>query len=465
MGSEPGHTALRCRNIACPNGVIDGVVRIAGERIDAVYAGQPTAEDATRLIDLGDQWLLPGLVDTHVHINDPGTDWEGWHHASRAAAAGGITTLVDMPLNSIPVTIDHASLDAKLAAAAKSSIVDYACWLGVVPEHSDQFTPDLVARAPGAKAFMCDSGLDAFGMADAATIEAACRVLAEAGKPLLVHAELVTDPPDWSGPDSSHAAWAATRPVRCEHDAVQLLARIAARTGAHIHVVHVSSADTPVVARSQLTQAQLAGSSHATSDMPGGRMTFETCPHYLMLAAEQVPDGAVQFKCAPPLQPAREIQRLWDWVCAEDVMVVSDHSPAPPARKLVDTGNLRQAWGGIASLQLTLSLMITGMREHTGTADAAQLARMMCTTPANLAGLLQKGRIAPGADADLVAVNPSDVFEVRGADLYHRWPLTPYEGMQLSGVVHQTWLRGQCIYTRTATDPFASAEPSHARNV
>lgn len=446
--------ALRSRVIATPDGVVDGVVRVEHGTITSIYTGDPTAHDASHVHDLGDQWLLPGLIDTHVHVNEPGrADWEGWHTASRAAAAGGVTTIVDMPLNSSPVTIDHQALDAKIDAAATASIVDCACWLGVVPASEHLLTSDLIDRAPGAKAFMCDSGLDAFGMADADVIEHACTLLAAAGKPLLVHAELVTDAPAWVGADTSHAAWAATRPPRFEHDAVRVLAAIAARTGAHIHVVHVASADTPQIGRDALAAAG-----------GGGRLTFETCPHYLTFAAEDVPDGAVAFKCAPPIQPARERERLWEWVMRDDVMIVSDHSPAPPDRKHVGDGNVRRAWGGIASLQLTLPVLLTGLAARGLTVDPIRIADMLSRQPARLAGLDDRGSIVVGRAADLIAVDPTAHWTVRGAELEHRWPLTPYENMELTGRVTATWLRGRCIYSHAAgTDAFAHADPAWAR--
>lgn len=459
--TTPPQQLIRSRTIATPDGVVDGYVHIHDGSIAAVLAHDASLPNAP-ITDIGTQWLLPGLVDTHVHVNEPGrAEWEGWATASRAAAAGGTTTIVDMPLNSTPVTIDEASLDAKLEAAAAASIVDHACWLGLVPANAAGLDAGLLRRTCGVKAFLSDSGLDEFPAVSMQHIDQALPLLARLRLPLLVHAELVTDEPEWSGSDRSHAAWAATRPERFEHDAVRELALAAALHGAHVHIVHVSSPESIAIAAAALASASDSGQLAA-----GARVTFETCPHYLTFAAESVPDGATQFKCAPPLRPDDIREQLRAWVASEIPAIVSDHSPAPPHLKSVDTGSFRSAWGGIASLQLTLSTLHTALGNRPLALPIPLALATMCSQrPAQLAGLPNKGCIAPGNDADLVAFDPTDTWHVRGADLEHRWPLTPYEGMQLTGRVSRTWLRGRTIFEREAAHPFAGADPAYAHSL
>jgi allantoinase len=440
--------ALRCSRIATPEGLVDGVVVVMGGRIRAVRAADAPLPDGCEVVDLGDLVLLPAAVDTHVHVNEPGRgEWEGWASASRAAAAGGTATLVDMPLNSSPVTTTPQALAAKLEAARAGSIVDYGCWGGLVPGMDAAAIEALAASGVlGLKCFMCDSGLDEFPAVHEADLRAAMPVLARLRLPLLAHAEMAADAPPWHGDERSHAAWAATRPARMEHDAVRLLAALAAETGCRVHVVHVSDPDTPAL-----------GTAAGTTAAGQPLMTFETCPHYLLLDADSVPDGATAFKCAPPLRPSSSRRALCEWVVRERPAVVSDHSPAPPQMKAVDSGSFASAWGGIASLQLTLSATWTALCDLPGV-DAALLATCCAQRPAELAGLTHVGRIAEGSDATLVAFDPDAHWTVDGERLHHRWALTPYHGMHLRGRVVTTWLRGQRIYVSDAADEFPATD-------
>jgi allantoinase len=436
--SAPVRFALRSRRVVTPTGVIPAVVEVAAGRIVDIHQGAPASLPPDLVVeDLGELALLPGAVDLHVHLNEPGrTDWEGFATGTRAAAAGGITTLVDMPLNSSPVTVTVAALAAKRAAAAGQIHVDVGFHGGVVPGHEEDVEPLLDAGVLGMKAFLVDSGLAEFAAADAGTLRAAMRRLARRGVPLLAHAEVDTgDAPPRGAPDR-YASWLASRPERFELAAIELLLDLVAETGAALHVVHLATA----TALPRLAAARAAG-------LP---VTVETCPHYLTFAAEEIPDADPRFKCAPPLRERAHREALWRGLADGVIdLVASDHSPAPPALRALDAGDLFAAWGGIASLELSLAATWTGARARGhGLAD---LARWTATAPAARVGLAgRKGAIVPGADADLVVFAPEAAFRVTGASLQHRHPQTPYEGRELVGVVERTWLRGHEVFRRGA---------------
>ena len=423
--------ALHSTQVALPDGVRDAVVVLGADgRIADV---RESGADTTGLdVEHLDGALLPGIVDSHVHVNEPGrTEWEGWASASRAALAGGVTTIVDMPLNSSPVTTTVAALDAKRAAAAESCLVDAQYWGGLVPQSTPAELDALAAAGVrGFKCFLAPSGIDEFDHVDRADLERLMPELARLGLPLLAHAELVPDPPiAWVGPNDSHAAWMATRPARLEHAAVELLVELAERTGCHVHVVHVSSAGSvPIIDRSDL-------------------VTWETCPHYLLLCGDDVSDGDTSAKCAPPLRSRAEADALWQLVLERAPAVVSDHSPAPPSTKALETGSIHDAWGGISSLGLQLALLATGLRERgvTGPALVDRLARQLALEPARIAGLDDRGSIVPGRRADLVEVDLEAQWTIRGADAGWRWPRTPYEGRPVRGRAVRTWVAGASI--------------------
>ncbi|MFT4036226.1 MAG: allantoinase AllB [Patulibacter sp.] len=404
-------------------------VEIRDGQIVALHDPAGPLPDAHRTHQLAaDEVLLPALVDTHVHANEPGrTHWEGLRTLTAAAAAGGIGTVVDMPLNCIPATVDLRSLAAKRDSCPTPSI-DVTGWAGAVGGRLDELPAMLAAGVPGAKAFMIDSGVVEFpalttddGLADA------MRILAAAGRPLLIHAEdaeVAAKTPITTG-SHRYAELLDARPPTVESTAIDRIAALARQTGAQVHVVHVSSAEgVAAVARAQ---------------RDGTRMTAESCPHYLALCAEELPDNDPAVKCFPPIRERHHQEALWAGL-ADGIlsMVVSDHSPAPWTLK--DTGDLATAWGGIASIQLSLPVMWTAARARA--VPLTQLIGWMAEQPAQLAGLPQKGRIAPGADADLVAFAPAATFTVDGQALRHRHPQTPYEGRSLHGVVRETWLRG-----------------------
>ena len=390
----------------------------------------PEARETVELAD--DEVLLPGLVDSHVHVNEPGrTHWEGFRTATRAAAAGGTTTIVDMPLNSVPPTTTVAALRTKQDAARGTAYVDVAFWGGAVPENLDDLAGLHEAGVLGVKAFLVPSGVPEFGHLDDTLLPAVVERVAALGTLLVVHAE---DPDvlDAAPPPTgrSYAGFLASRPDEAEVRAVERLLLLAHRTGARVHVLHLSSAQ----ALPLLAQARAAGT----------RVSTETCPHYLVLDAAGVPDGATQFKCCPPIRDAANADALWD-ALADGVLdcVVSDHSPSPAEAKALGSGDFGEAWGGISSLQLRLPLVWSGARARGH--DLADVVAWTATGPADVAGLPRKGRIAVGADADLVVLAPDSELVVDPATLEHRHPLTPYAGATLTGVVRSTWLAGRRV--------------------
>jgi allantoinase len=418
---------VRSRRAVLPDGTRAAAVAVGGQVIAAVEDyGAPL--EAGRDVDLGDLVLLPGLVDTHVHVNEPGrTEWEGFATATRAAAAGGVTTICDMPLNSLPPTTSVAALEEKRAAAAGKCWVDVAFWGGAVPGNEASLRPLHEAGVVGFKCFLLDSGVPEFPPLDAAGLRAALGTLAGADALLIAHAEDAAEITAASGRD--FGSFVASRPPVAERRAIEKVAAAAAAagTGARAHIVHLSAAECVAM----ISAAKAAGI----------RLTAETCPHYLYFAAEEVPDGATEFKSCPPIRDSVNREALWRGLEAGVIdCVVSDHSPCPPELKSFGSGDFGAAWGGIASLQLGLSAVWTVARRRGRTLD--DIARWMASAPAALAGLPSKGRLAVGYDADLVAFDPDETYVVDPARLHHRHPVTPYAGRTLTGCVRQTWLRG-----------------------
>jgi allantoinase len=404
-------------------------VVLDGGRIEAVLdRDAPVVADREIVREAGEV-LLPGLVDTHVHVNEPGrTEWEGFASATRAAAAGGVTMLIDMPLNSLPPTTDAEALAVKRKAADGQCSIDVGFWGGAVPGNGAELAPLHRAGVFGFKCFLLPSGVDEFPPLSRAELAAALEQVAALDALMIVHAEdpgLVTD-----AQGRRYADFLASRPRAAEDTAIAGLLELARQTGARVHVLHLSSADAlPMIA-----EAKAAG-------LP---VTAETCPHYLALSAEEVPDGDTRFKCCPPVRESGNRDALWRGLAEGTIdAVVSDHSPSTADLKRLDTGDFGAAWGGIASLQLGLPVVWSQARERGhGLAD---VVRWMAGNTATLAGLASKGRIAPGAAADLVVFAPDESFTVDPGRLHHRNPVTPYAGRTLTGVVRGTWLRGQPI--------------------
>ena len=429
---------IRSRRMVAPGGVSAGSAFVRDGRI-AEVGDYDLQRDADRTVDLGDLPLLPGLVDSHVHVNEPGrTEWEGFATATRAALAGGVTTICDMPLNSAPVTTTVDALRAKVAAAAGQCAVDVAFWGGAVPGNLSAIGPLLDAGVVGFKCFLIDSGIPGFPPLSREELRAAMAVLAESGAPMIVHAE---DPSQVTTPaNASYDAFVASRPPVAERRAIETVISAAAFSGARAHIVHLAAADCAAL----ISAAKAAGIA----------LSAETCPHYLFFAAEEVPPGHTEFKCCPPIRYAVNREALWRALGDGAIdAVVSDHSPCTPSLKGLThigsaNGDFRTAWGGISSLQLGLSAVWSVARRRGF--SLADVARWMAAFPASLAGLPTKGRIAVGCDADFVAFNPDATWEVRGVTLLQRHPITPYEGRTLTGQVSRVWLGGEEV---TPSDP------------
>ena len=424
---------IRGERVVLPEGVRAAALLVRDGKIARV-GGYHEQAQAIPVLDAGPLVILPGLVDTHVHFNEPGrTDWEGFESGTRAAAAGGVTTVVDMPLNSIPATTTVSGLEEKVRAARARCHVDVGFWGGVVPGNTADLAPLARAGVLGFKCFLSPSGVDEFDHVSEADLREALPVLAALERPLLVHAELPAELRDpQPGADPHHYdTWLATRPARAEVTAVELLIRLAREYKARIHVVHLA------------TGAALEALRAARAE--GVPISAETCPHYLAFCAEDIPVRGTAFKCAPPIRERREQEALWAALASGDIsLVATDHSPAPAAIKRVTDGDFLDGWGGIASIQLSLAAMWThASRRGFG---LEHIAYWMAEAPARLAGLPHKGRIAAGCEADLVFLDPDDEFVVDPATLHHRHPITPYAGQRLRGVVHQTLLGGHTIY-------------------
>jgi allantoinase len=420
---------IRAGRIITPDGERAGAVGIEDGRIVAVEAEL----DGPVFIDLADdEVLLPGLVDTHVHVNDPGrAEWEGFATATRAAAAGGVTTIVDMPLNSVPPTVDVPALDIKKATAFGHTHVDVGFWAGAVPGNLPELPALHNAGVFGFKCFLLDSGVNEFGHLSTGELASALATLRDLGALMIVHAEdpvLIEYAPPAHG--RAYRDFLASRPKAAEHRAIATVIDLARRHHARVHVVHLSSADAlPMIAAAR---------------RDGVAVTVETCPHYLTLTAEEVPDGATQFKCCPPIREAANQDLLWQGLLDGVIdCVVSDHSPCTADLKRFDTGDFGQAWGGIAGLQLGLPVMWTAARRRG--VPLTDVVRWMSAAPAALVGLTGKGAIEPGRDADLVVFAPAEEFTVDAAELFHRNAVTAYHGRTLTGVVRRTWLRGRDV--------------------
>jgi allantoinase len=432
--------AIKSTRIVLDDAVRPGALLIgAAGRIIDVLASAPAGYD---VLDVADLVVSPGLVDCHVHVNEPGrTEWEGYRTATLAAAAGGVTSLVDMPLNCIPVTTSAEALAQKLAACRDQCYVDMGFWGGVIPGNAAQLPGLADAGVLGCKAFMVHSGIDEFPNATRDDLRRAMPLLRDQGLPLLAHAELDLSAsgsalePDASGSalDPRHYQnYLQSRPPSWEQAAIEQLIALCRETGCHVHVVHLSAAAAIPALRAAKTE--------------GLPITVETCPHYLCLAAERIPDGATLFKCAPPIREQQNCEALWDGLLEGVIdFVISDHSPCTPQLKQRERGDFQEAWGGIASLQLALPTIWTHAKARG--ASLPQLATWLSRQPARFAGLgRRKGRIAPGYDADLVVWDPDEPFVVRPEHLFFRHKVSPYLGMSLVGKVHRTILRGAQIF-------------------
>ena len=434
---SPGATNLviRGKQVVVSQGIAPAAIHIVGQTIAAV-TDYETVPSGCELVQADDEAIvMPGMVDSHVHVNEPGrTEWEGFATATRAAAAGGTTTIIDMPLNSIPPTTTLAGLETKIDAARNQCFVDVGFWGGVIPGNVNELELLFAAGVVGFKCFLVHSGVDEFPNVTEADLRNAMPVLTRLDAVLIVHAEVPgpIESQETHAPATDYETFLHSRPRAAENEAVDMMIRLSREFGTLVHIVHHSSADALPALRA--------------AKQAGVRITAETCPHYLAIAAEDVADGATEFKCCPPIRERENREQLWRALEDKTIdMIVSDHSPCPPQMKLRETGDFISAWGGISSLQLRLPIVWTEARRRGFT--PVELSRWMCAMPAAIVGLEnRKGSIAVGHDADIVIWNPEKSFKVEGSKLQHRHKLTPYEGRELTGVVENTFLRGRQIY-------------------
>ena len=408
------------------------VLHIADGKILSVHPNITEDLDG-EYIDLGDAVLMPGVIDAHVHINEPGrTEWEGFESATCAAAAGGTTTVIDMPLNSSPVTITADAYAAKKAAATHQLHVNCGFWGGLVSDNLRALKSVLDAGCLGIKAFLVHSGIDEFPNVDREILDMAMPLIARYNVPLLVHCELPLEEPIAFGKDpGSYQAYLATRPRSMENDAIRMLIEMCRKHQCHTHIVHLSSADI----LGEIEQAKADG-------LP---LTVETCPHYLFFDAEDIPDGRPLYKCAPPIRESANNEQLREAVKRGVIdFLATDHSPAPPAMKNLDSGDLETAWGGISGLQTLLTVSWTALKPIL---TLSEFIPLLTTAPTEFAGLeLRKGKIAPGFDADLVAWDPDAVQILTDQDLHYRHPVSLYTGRPLQGEVKLTMVNGQIVF-------------------
>ncbi|MCH8012204.1 MAG: allantoinase AllB [Candidatus Marinimicrobia bacterium] len=423
--------AVTSQRVVTPEGERAAAVLIKGEKILDVVSIQNIPEGCPTE-DMGNDVVMPGLVDTHVHINEPGrADWEGFETATRAAGAGGITTLVDMPLNCIPVTTTVDALHRKIASTQNKLWIDCGFYGGLIPDNLDEVESLAEAGVIGFKAFMSHSGIDEFPKVTEKYLRKALPILAQQGIPLLVHAEL-EDGAEITEVSQTYESYLASRPKSWENKAIKLLIQLCREFQTPIHIVHLSSSEV----LTEIAQAREEG-------LP---LSVETCPHYLHFTAEGISDGDTRFKCAPPIREADNRERLWGGLESGAIdFIASDHSPCSPELKKLETGDFGNAWGGISSLQFTLSVIWTECKKRNY--SLVQLADWLCKEPAKLLWENNfKGEISPGFFADLVIWDPDATFVVEPSVIHHKNKLTPYEGEKLFGVVKKTFLRGRKIF-------------------
>jgi allantoinase len=433
---------IRGRKVVLPDSIGARSIHVRDGMIDSVRDYDEVGADC-ELIEAGEgSVVMPGLVDTHVHVNAPGrTEWEGFQSATAAAAAGGTTTLIDMPLNSIPATTTLAAFRTKVDEARGKCFIDVGFWGGVVPGNTGELAPMLEAGVVGFKCFLAPSGVDEFQHVTEDDLREAMPELTRLGALLIVHAEL-PGPIDGCLPTGSNLDYQTfldSRPRAAENQAVELMIRLSREFGTRVHIVHLSSSDAIELLRA------------ARADRVA--ISAETCPHYLHFAAEDVPSRATEFKCCPPIRERENRERLWDGLAEGTIdMIVSDHSPCPVDMKMRDVGDFSAAWGGISSLQLRLPIVWTEAQRRGYSLH--DLAKWLCENPARQVNLeTRKGMIAAGRDADIVIWDPHREFTVNATALHHRNKITPYQGEQLKGIVRKTFLRGTKIFDNATLSP------------
>ncbi len=425
---------IKSKNIVTPIGVIEGFLHIENGKIIAINK-EAIVDFQSEIINAGENFVLPGLIDPHVHINEPGrTQWEGFETATQAAAATGITTLVDMPLNSSPVTTNENNFKLKIAAAKNQLNVNVGFWGGVVPGNENEVEGLLKAGALGLKAFLTHSGIDDFPNSGYDELKNALTILKKYDKPLLVHCELSEDHPainDHLNSPNDYKSYLKSRPKEWENKAIKMMIDLCRETLARVHIVHLSSSE----AIEMIANAKAEG-------LP---LTVETAQHYLTINAEDIPDGKTIYKCAPPIREKANNDQLWNALKSGIIdFVATDHSPAPPELKEIVSGNLSKAWGGIAGLQFALMTLWTEAKKRNCTEQ--DIARWLSTNPATFLKLTYKGKLEAGADADFFIWDPKSTTTLNETDILHRHKISPYANKVFLGKVLQTYLAGQLIY-------------------
>ena len=432
--------AISSTRILGPEGFLAGHLILNGRLIEAVLSHGELPADISRT-EVGNLVVMPGVIDPHVHINEPGrTNWEGFESATKAAAAGGTTTLVDMPLNSSPVTTNVSALQQKLAAANGQIYVNCGFWGGFVPDSITELEELLSSGVLGIKVFMTDSGLDDFQAVDKKSLLAAMQIMNRYQLPLLAHAEIASPlpyPDPFTDNHHSYQAHLRSRPASWELDAIEMLITLCEQTGTPTHVVHLATAKA------------IESLKEARRNLP---ITVETCPHYLYFSSDDIPDGRPEFKCTPPIRSRDNNSVLWQALEAGHIdFVATDHSPAPPELKCLDSGDLRNAWGGISSIQFLLPTIWTKCLQQGKSFDF--LVKILCENAASFIGQTSKGKILPGYDADLVIWDPDTPFTVTPETIHYRHKISPYMGESLMGVVHMTYVNGQQVYHKGQFSP------------
>ncbi len=422
--------AAICSNrVITPKGLMKGAVLISNGKIAAIEADVPEADFP--VTDVKDAVLMPGIVDPHVHINEPGrTEWEGFDTATRSALAGGITTLIEMPLNASPVTTSGKAFNEKIAATEGKLHVDCGFWGGVIPGNEKEIEGLIEKGVLGFKAFLIDSGIAEFPPVNEDELKKVMPVLARYHLPLLVHCELDSEAPSFKS-TRNYNEYLSTRPGKWEIDAIAMMIKLCREFKCRVHIVHLSFAGALEIIKKAKEE--------------GLPLTVESGQHYLFFTSEEIPEGATAYKCAPPIREKVNNEKLWKALQNDTIdFVATDHSPAPPELKEIHSGDFMKAWGGIASMQLALPALWTAARKHN--IPVTKMAEWLCSKPALLPQLSNKGRIEPGCDADFVVWDPEASFIIDENDLHHRHKITPYLGKQLFGRVQQTWLRGEKLY-------------------
>lgn len=424
--------AIRSKRIVTPKGVKDGFVMINDGKIADVVSALPEGY-FTRVVEVGDNVLMPAVIDPHVHINEPGrTEWEGFDTATKAAIAGGIGMMVDMPLNSSPVSTTVKAFEEKLVAAQTKLHTNVGFWGGIVPGNESEIEGLIEKGVLGFKAFLTHSGIDEFPNVTEEDLRKAMPIITKHNLPLLVHCELTTNDRPATTDVRSYKQYVASRPKEWEDNAIAMMLNLCEQYNCHVHIVHISSANSI----EQIAKAKQRG-------LP---VTVETAQHYLYFNAEDIPDGNTAFKCAPPIREKANNEQLWQALKAGVIdLVATDHSPAPPSMKCLETGDFTKAWGGIASIQFALPVLWTAAKRK-GFA-IHDVVKWLCENPAHLAGVSQsKGKIQQGYDADLAVLDAEGTFVVMESMIEHRHKITPYLNETLDGVVEQTYLAGVQVY-------------------